>query len=421
MKKIIAAALSICLLLECITGSSYVRKERRLARSRAKNKDQISIFGELITGDRIDSANILFQHMIPTDLTTSRFANGGYVTQANSMLNLSSGTNAYGEASIRSKGALHYIAGHEAYAYFTALFTSSTPNSTQWAGLFNSTNGLALGFNGTKFSIILRNNEIDNIVSQEDFSLDILNGSGISGIKLDTTKLNIFKISYGWLGAAPITFEICREDGVWFPFHKINYPNLSYTPNIGNTSLPMNMEIKKNNADATNLTIKSGSWNFGTIGGSANSTQREYQQSVKGKPVSAGASVPILSIRSKTIFYGEENSENAVLIFSSVASRPISEGWCRFSYIKNADLTGAIWIEKDSNNSFIEYDISSTSATSGDEVFFIPVTGRTQEKEFFLNRGVNIKIYPGETLTVLATPETNTIIDSSIIWREIVS
>lgn len=422
MKKVFFISLCFISPLLCrITGSSYIRKENRLSRSRHVNKPYTSIFGDLVTGERIDSFNIIFQSIIPTDLTISSTSNGGSVFQANSMANISSGTNSSGQAFIKSRGALHYLSGHEAYVYFTSAFERSTDNSTQWAGLLNDTNGIGIGFNGTKFSTIVRNDGVETITPRESFNLDILDGTGISGININTTQLNIFKISYGWLGAAPITFEICREDGVWFPFHKLNYPNLHDKPSIGHTSLPMKIEVKKIGADSTNLVVKSASWCMGTVGFARHSFQREYQYSVKSKPIKAGTMKPILSIKNKLTFFGEENTETAVLIFSGLATRPSSKGLGRFLFLKNANLTNSNWVDRDPQNSFIQYDTESNSYTGGEEVFDAPVVSNTHKNIFFLENGVTISIYPGETLTIVASPDTNTTVDTSIIWREVIS
>jgi hypothetical protein len=404
-----------------ITGSSYTRKANRLSRSRQVNPEQVSIFNDLIVGERSDSFNILFQHSIPTDLTISTTSNGGSVFYQNSMANISSGTNANGYASLKSKNALHYISGHEAYAFFTALFPTSAASSTQWIGLLNDSNGLAIGYNGTTFSMLHRNNSINTITPQQNFNLDVLDGSGVSGIKLNPTKLNIFKISYGWLGAAPITFHICREDGVWYPFHKINYPNLNTAPSIRNTTLPIKAEVKKVDVDNTNLTIRTASWCAGTVGNASSSQKREYQHSVKKKFLTAFTDIPILSIRNKETAFDGPNAEKACLVFFDIAKRVFAPGFGRFMFIKNATLTGASWVEKDSTNSFVEYDTNATAYNGGEEVFFVPLIGVENYSAFLLSNGININIYPGETLSLVVQPEANILVDASILWRETIS
>ena len=173
-------------------------------------------------------------------------SNGGTVTlddTTGAMAHLQTSTGTTGIAKLSSIEPLRYIPGHEAYAYFTTIFTTGVANSTQWAGVFDSVDGFAVGYNGTTFSILHRIDSSDSTVAQSSFNIDRLDGTGPSRITLDSTKMNIFRISYGWLGTAPITFEICRKDGQWFPFHMIQRANEESVPSIYNPVLPLTMEI----------------------------------------------------------------------------------------------------------------------------------------------------------------------------------
>ena len=73
---------------------------------------------------------------------------------------------------------------------------------------------------------------------QSDFNIDKLDGTGKSGMVIDTSKLNIFIIDFRWLGAGRIRYSI--EDpatGCIIPFHIVHYSNQNTVPHISNPSM----------------------------------------------------------------------------------------------------------------------------------------------------------------------------------------
>lgn len=78
----------------------------------------------------------------------------------------------------------------------------------------------------------------DRWTYQDSFNIDTLDGKGPSGMKLDTTKLNVFQIDFRWLGAGRIRYMV--EDGrtgQLFPFHEEYYANSNVVPHVSNPSL----------------------------------------------------------------------------------------------------------------------------------------------------------------------------------------
>lgn len=176
----------------------------------------VSLFDEEVVSNRNDYMSIQFPYGVSSfDTTTSIFA-GGFVNSFTSMAIVGTGTGSTAFAQLRSVSALRYRAGHEADLFFTAMFPNGgAPTSTQWIGLFDEVDGMAVGFNNTTFSILYRNNGIDTIVPQSSFNVDPLDGTGQSGFVLNPQRLNVFRIVYGWLGASPIRFQIVDQTGDW--------------------------------------------------------------------------------------------------------------------------------------------------------------------------------------------------------------
>ena len=77
----------------------------------------------------------------------------------------------------------------------------------------------------------------DTWTYQSDWNIDKLDGTGVSGITLDKSKLNIFQIQFRWLGAGEIRFAIENpNNGDLIFFHHIHYSNKNTTPHLDNPS-----------------------------------------------------------------------------------------------------------------------------------------------------------------------------------------
>jgi hypothetical protein len=165
-----------------------------------------------------------------------------------------------------------YDPGHEIYAEFTAAFTTPTSAAShQRIGLYDTNNGVFVGFEGTTFNITKRSGGVDVSVSNASFNKDTLTGAADSLYTrnnvpeaIDLTKFNVFRIRFGWLGVAPYLFEVLSPDGNWILFHQIYYPNANTVVSIQSTALPMTIDISKTASDATNLVMQTACWAAGT-------------------------------------------------------------------------------------------------------------------------------------------------------------
>lgn len=336
----------------------------------------VSTFGDQYVAQRSSYMEVMFPYGILTDIvTTSASGSGAQVTAASSSAKLEAGTTETGTAKIETKRNLRYIPGHESYAYFTVAFTGGTAsNSTQWIGLFDDEDGFAIGYENTSFSILYRSNitgsVVNTTVASTAFNIDKLDGTGPSGITIDPTKINIFKISYGWLGVAPAIFSIMKNDGTWYPFHKIKLPNSLATPSLSTPVVPMRAEITKTaGSGATNLAILTSSWAAGQIGEPAPVNKRTFGTSVTGVSVSNSTEGPLISLESQSTFKTKTNKTTAELAYISISS----DKQTTFKIYKNpSSLTGASFGQVDSNSS-IYVDTSATAFSGGTTILGINV------------------------------------------------
>ena len=166
---------------------------------------------------------------------------------------------------------ISYRAGGEVFSMFTgAWLTGGVATSSQRIGLYDTSNGMYIGYEGTTFGVTIRQNAADTQTAKASFNVDTLTGAAGSLFTrngtpeaIDLTKLNLFRIRFGWLGAAPIKFEVASPDGGWVLFHIVRQPNTSATPHIYNPNLPMTAHLVKT-AGATNIQFNTACWGAGS-------------------------------------------------------------------------------------------------------------------------------------------------------------
>lgn len=359
----------------------------------------VSTFGDQYIAERSNYIEIMFTYGILTDVvTTSASGTGAQVTGSSSMAVVEAGTTDTGTAKIETIRALRYVPGHESYCYFTVEFTGGTSaNSTQWIGLFDDVDGFAVGYNGTTFSLLYRANSVDTATAQTSFNIDKLDGTGPSGVTLDPTKLNIFKISFGWLGAAPVTFSIAKSDGTWYPFHKLKLPNTLTTPSLTTPILPIRAQIVKSTGStaATNLTIKSASWSAGQVGSALPINKRTFSTKVIGATVSNSAEGPVISLQSQTTFKSVTNRNIANIVYLSLSSDKRST----FRVIKNASLTGASFTSINTNSA-IYVDTSASSFSGGTSKLGVNVAANTSATLMIDPTVLVIELLKGDIITI---------------------
>lgn len=82
--------------------------------------------------------------------------------------------------------------------------------------------------------------DINNWTYQSDFNIDKLDGTGISGVTIDPSKLNIYQVQFRWLGAGEIRWSIENPDnGNLIFFHHEHYSNRNTDVHLDNPSFKM--------------------------------------------------------------------------------------------------------------------------------------------------------------------------------------
>ena len=171
---------------------------------------------------------------------------------------ITAGTTANCAAQIAIDGAGGYPGWYTEQVDNVVIFRAIDPYVTSGAFSFSSTGAGTLAV-GTFATIQTGIAQTEYWTKQADFNMDTLDGSGNannpSGMDLDPTKLNVFQISFRWLGVGVINYAI--EDqvtGEIIMFHRQHYTNQHLLPHIDNPSFRIGYTVT-NKGNTTNLTV----------------------------------------------------------------------------------------------------------------------------------------------------------------------
>jgi len=109
-------------------------------------------------------------------------------------------------------------------------------------------NGFFFQLDGTTLNIVKRTSvsgeQVDIPISQSNWNIDPLDGTGSSGITLDPGNSLIFFINQEWSGVGSVVMGVII-DKTFYPCHIFNHSNFQEGPYASRASLPIRYEIKR--------------------------------------------------------------------------------------------------------------------------------------------------------------------------------
>jgi hypothetical protein len=309
-------------------------------------------------------------------------------------------------------------------------FVPATPkaNLRQRVGYFGTDNGMYFEINGTTPYFVERSlsTGTQTEVSQSNWNGDKLNGTGESGITLDTTKAQIIWMDIEWLGLGSVRmgFIINGQFILCHSFHHANIINSTY---ITTASLPLRYELTNTGNTSSNSTMKQV---CSTVISEGGYELRGLQQAIS-IPINsprtlgtAGTFYPVISLRLKT----SPNFLDAIVILTALSIMPISTGNFNWQVRASGTTTGGAWVSA-GVDSAVEYNITGTSYTDGrilaSGFFNASNQGASQVDilkealfKFQLERN-GLTSTPYELILVVASDSSNDTVVASMDWEEI--
>ena len=351
----------------------------------------------------------------------------GFVT-AQGLINIGIGTTAGCSVIRETTKVFAYQPGKSLLVLNTFVMNAPKTNLRQRVGYFGADNGMYFEVDGDTAYFVERSLSTgsETKVSQTDWNIDKLDGTGVSGITLNPSKAQILWMDIEWLGLGTVRMGFVI-DGKFIHCHSFHHANIIESTYITTASLPVRYEIANTGitTSVSNLkqvcssVISEGGYNLNGI-----------QQAV-GIPITtprtlttAGTFYPIISSRLKT----SPNNLDAIVILTALSVMPIATGAYNWQIRASGTTTGGTWVSA-GDDSAVNYNITGTSHTGGrilgSGFFSASNQGTTQIDilkealfKFQLERN-GLTSTPFEITLVVASNGNGDTVVASIDWEEV--
>lgn len=365
-----------------------------------------TIFGDRVTASRFLNFSSIFAYGIDTRKFIDDSASTGSYSFEGNLLKLSTGTATDGIGALESKAGVRYRTGRDAEILFTARYSTGQPNSHQLVGLFDNITGLAIGYVNENFGVVLKRDGVIDFIPQSDFNTDKVNGNSVSEFDINPNNINIFRISFGYLGSASIVFEVYGGMHIgWIPMHVIDVTNSRLETHINSPYLPVRYEVV-NSGNSTDLAVYCGSVMVGVIHDSeraiSDSSSREFTVSKRNIPTSADVEEILGVFHNKATFNEIKNRIISKLILMTTTTDGTKA--VEFSVKKlKVDVTDGT-PEDISQNSILEEIVGGTVTQTNLDNAEVLLTFETGSVDSFYKElgNINIQLYPDEYVVITA-------------------
>lgn len=286
----------------------------------------------------------------------------------------------------------------------TVVFISASvgPKSD---GTYTLTGTTVVGsFAQTKAGVALS----ETFIPQSSWNTDKMDGTGVSGVTADWTKLNVFKIDLQYLGAGAITFFVeaisAGSNAEWIPVHTVLYPNSNTVPSFSNPCFQFQLSAYSTGS-TTNLTVKSASYSA-FIEGEQRLIGNRYSFFAQNTGVGAANYQCLFSIRNTRYFGSRSNTVVVYLLSIAAAIKHTSP--CAIYIFRDATLAGSPNFSQYDTASGLYWDTAATTCTitNNRQLLWSGQLGDTGNIIFEFTDLVTIQ--PGEMITVAAKSSTGT-------------
>ncbi len=389
-----------------------------------------SSFYEELTVKNTPVVQLQFPYNLLPDYTTTSLSGlstsgSGTVTQGTGMAQIRTGVTANSAAVLASDARLTYRPGQGLVSFFSAMFTTGVVNNTQIIGAGNAVDGFFFGYNGTSFGILYRNNSVDTWIPQASWNGDMMDGSGESGITLDPTDGNVYKIQYHWLGFGVIKFYIANpDDGEFILVHSLRLLSTNLVPIITNGSVQLLAATYNVGGSTSDITLRTASM-MGAVEGKTSILTNTRYAYAENFTTTAGTVRNLFTLRNK-FTYPSATTNNQTMIYPDTLTfynaSPLGRQMRFFLYLNTTNTY--TYIDIDTNNSVAEVSNTAGENTTvaGGVLIYFAATNGTESKLVLDLSKLGIRLAPGQSLTVagqrIGNAATNITMYASLSWTE---
>lgn len=330
-----------------------------------------------------------------------------------------------------SKRVFAYQPGKSLQILETFVMNPAKANLRQRVGYFDTENGFFLERDGSTIQFVKRSKVtgavIDTPVTQANWNIDKLDGTGPSLLTLDLDNPQILFIDIEWLGVGSVRMGfVINGQFVWC--HSFHHANVSSAPKgayMQTACLPLRTEIENTSTTSSPSTLKLICATVISEGGyQLQGASRSFGQDPTSsfRLTTIGTYYPVLSFRL------HPDRLNSVVIPKDFDVLPINNGNYKYKLLYNPTLTGAVWANTSATSS-IQYNSNTAATVSGGiEMLGGYLTATTQasssfkladslwayqfERDSFTNTPIPL------TLAIMSDTAT-TNVAATMVWEEI--
>ena len=387
-------------------------------------------FGRLRTSTPLtlfDSSHRYRDNNLWSGLVVGTGSTVGFVT-AQGLVNIGIGTTAGCSVIRETTKVFSYQPGKSLQVMNTFVMNAPKTNLRQRVGYFGADNGMYLELDGDTLYFVERSLSLGTTtrVAQEDWNVDILDGTGLSGITLNPSKAQILWMDIEWLGLGTVRMGFVI-DGKFIHCHSFHHANIIESTYITTASLPVRYEIANTGITTSVSNLKQV---CSTVISEGGYELRGIQQAIS-IPINsprtlgtAGTFYPVIGLRLKT----SPNRLDAIVILTALSIMPISTGNFNWQVRVSGTTSGGSWVSAGADSG-VEYNITGTSYTDGRILAsgFFNATNQGASQidilkealfKFQLERN-GLTSTPYELTLVVASDSSNDTVVASMDWEEV--
>jgi hypothetical protein len=334
-------------------------------------------------------------------------------------------SNTLGDKVIReTKKVFKYQPGKSLLTLNSFVMAEGKTGLRQRVGYFSANNGHFLEQNDNTLFIVERSgttgSPVDTAVSQSNWNVDKLDGTGPSGLSVNVANTQIFWTDTEWLGVGSVRAGFVI-DGQFIISHIFHHANKTTLPYMTTATLPLRLEIENTGATSSYSQLKHICNSVISEGGySPTAASRAVATSLLGINLSQTVFKPAIAIRLKA------GREDAVVVPGLITIWGLQNNPFIYRLSMNETITGGTWVFGGSESA-IEYNITATDMSGGDTLMQGLFGGGTIGSHLVLNLEGNDHNYQlrrrldgtRETLviSILATTNNDDAV-ATLTWQE---
>jgi len=329
------------------------------------------------------------------------------------------------EATRQTKRRFNYSPGKSLVTMDTFVMGTSVTGVRKRVGYFDDSNGIFFQDNGGTLSVVVRSSTSgspnDNVITQSNWNIDKLDGTGSSGITLDVTKAQILIIDFEWLGVGRVRIGFVINGAIHY-VHQFLTANVGTSVYMSSPNLPIRYEIVNVSGSSASSLEQICSTVVVEGGIQAEGLLLSVDRGVSVLAnVDNAALYPLASVRLDSSKLGATITPTSLSVFATTVG--VNYKWALFLNPTIGGSDAASWTAV--NNSAVEYDVSRTlsnTVSGGTQIMSGYGTDSTTIVADFntiLSLGVSITGVSDEL--VLAVQKIGAGTDSfvgAISWRE---